>query len=191
MKELTKQNEEKESLGIVSMISKADIVAKRTLFHNLEKSMLREEQVDIPVKHSFSGGMYSREITIPKGTLLTGRIHKFDHFDVMISGDISVSTDDGEVKRLTGYHSFAGKSGKKRVGYAHEETHWITFHASPKNNPENMLDFLTCSTYKELEDFERNFSKTMKLLKQDEQILIDYARKAKKELKKESAECQL
>lgn len=175
MKELIQRNEEKESLGIISMVSNADIAERRELFYGLEKTMLREEQVDIPVKHCFSGGMYSREIIIPKGTLLTGRIHKFDHFDVMISGDISVSTDDGSVKRLTGYHSFEGKAGKKRVGYAHEETHWITFHSSPELDNEDMYNFLTCSTYEELEEFNVALSNSFIELEKTENILTEKA----------------
>jgi sRNA-binding regulator protein Hfq len=181
MKELTKQIDEKESLGIVSLISKADVEEKRELFRNLEITMLREEQVEIPVKHAFSGGMYSREIVIPKGTLLTGRIHKFDHFDVMISGDISVSTDNEEPKRLTGYHSFEGKAGKKRVGYAHEDTHWITFHSSPENNPDDMYHFLTCSTFEELEQFNIDMGARMAQFDEDEQKLINHANSILKE----------
>jgi sRNA-binding regulator protein Hfq len=158
------------------------------MFRNLEITMLREEQVEIPVKHAFSGGMYSREIVIPKGTLLTGRIHKFDHFDVMISGDISVSTDDGSIKRLTGYHSFEGKAGKKRVGYAHEDTHWITFHSSPELPPDDMYSFLTCSTFDELEQFNIAFNASTEQLKEDEKILTEHAQSILKEDK--GAVCQ-
>ena len=111
-------------------------------------------QVDIPVKSTMHGGMYAREITIPKGTFLTGAIYKFDHLDIMISGDITVTTDDGERKRFTGYNFFEGLSGKKRAGYAHEDTTWIGIHPVVGDDPEEVQKFLTVETFEELAEFE-------------------------------------
>jgi hypothetical protein len=120
----------------------------------LEKEMLNQEQVEIPVTHRFSGGVYNREIFIPKGTLLTSRVHKFDHFDVMLSGDISIATNGDDVERLKGQHVIASEVGKKRLGYAHEDTVWMTFHAAPElDDHEEMLDYITCETHAELELF--------------------------------------
>ena len=119
-------------------------------FEAIAKAM---PQVDIPVTHRIHGGMYAREITIPKDTILTGQIYKFDHFDVMISGDITVSTDSGETKRFKGYNCFKGMHGKKRAGYAHEETTWITFHPFTGENGEDIQKFITAETFGELEFF--------------------------------------
>lgn len=101
------------SLAIVKGVSLANVSERRQKINELEIAMLQQPQVEINVKHHFNGGMYGREILIPKDTLLVSRIHKFDHFDIMISGDIAVSTDTGETKRLTGFHIFKGKAGKK------------------------------------------------------------------------------
>lgn len=119
----------------------------------LESKMKEYPQLDIPIDHHFHAGMYARELTIKAGTLLTGRIHKFDHFDIMLSGDITVSTDDGQVKRLTGLNIMQGKAGKKRAGYAHVDTHWITFHSTDERHEDEMLDYLTCETFEELDAF--------------------------------------
>jgi hypothetical protein len=176
MKETNTKLEESKSLAIVAAVSSVDIQERRDKINALEVAMLQEEQVPIDVKHRFSGGMYAREITIPKGTLLTGRIHKFDHFDIMLSGDISVSTDTGEVKRLTGLNIMEGKAGKKRAGYAHEDTHWITFHSAEERNPEEMYEFLTCGSFEELEEFNHLLEKAMSQIEQDERFLTDHAK---------------
>lgn len=152
-KELTVNNIESLSIEAVANVSKGDIEQQRNKIFALENIISQHEQVNIPVEHRFNGGIYAREITIPKGTLLTGRIHKFDHFDIMLSGDITVSTDNGEVKRLTGLNIMEGKAGKKRAGYAHEDTHWITFHSIDERDPEQMYEYLTCETFEELEQF--------------------------------------
>ncbi len=153
MKESNTTIEESRSLTIIKEVSDVNKSVQRDKLARLELAMLQEEQVEIKPTHRFSGGIYSREITIPKGTLLTGRIHKFDHFDIMLSGDITVSTDSGEVKRLKGLNIMEGKAGKKRAGYAHEDTHWITFHSAEDRDPEEMYEYLTCGSFEELEQF--------------------------------------
>lgn len=110
-------------------------------------------QIDIPVNHYIHGGMYAREITIPKGTIITGAIYKFNHFDIMVSGDVTVSTDSGERKRLQGYNFLYGFSGKKRAGYAHEDTTWITFHPYALDSGEATQEMITSLSFNELERF--------------------------------------
>ena len=123
--------------------NRANILA----FEAIAKTM---PQIEIPVKHHIHGGMYGREITIPKDTIITGQIYKFDHFDIMISGDVTVSTDTGETKRLTGYNCLKGMSGKKRAGYTHEETVWITFHPFTGADGDDIQKFITSETFEEL-----------------------------------------
>lgn len=123
----------------------------------METEMLQHEQVEIPIEHRFVNGMYAREITIPAGTLLTGRVHKFGYVDIMLSGDITVATPDG-VKRLTGSNVMEGIPGRKRAGYAHEDTRWITVHRTEETDSEGIEDVLTVMTiaeYKALPPAER------------------------------------
>jgi len=176
MRETNANLDEGRSLAIVAAVSSMDVLDRRAKLGALESAMLQEDQVNIPVNHRFSGGIYAREITIPKGTLLTGRIHKFDHFDIMLSGDVSVSTDTGEVKRLTGLNIMEGKAGKKRAGYAHEDTHWITFHCAEERDPTEMYQFLTCGSFEELEDFNLRLEQAMAKLANDEAVLTDIAK---------------
>lgn len=176
MKESNVLMSETHSLSLVKAVCAISTPERRDKLQSLELAMLQEDQVSIPVNHMFSGGIYAREITIPKGTLLTGRIHKFDHFDIMLSGDVTVSTDSGEVKRLTGLNIMEGKAGKKRAGYAHEDTHWITFHSAEERDPEQMYDFLTCGSFEELEDFNLMLSNAMAQIEQDERTLVEHAK---------------
>ena len=128
-------------------ISEASV---RQKIEALESEWAKLPQVDIPVVHRFSGGIYAREIIIPEDTFLTGKIYKDDHFDVMVYGDITVTSDDGK-KRLTGFNIFPGKRGKKRAGYAHSETKWITFCLSPEMDDEDYIDHLTTTSFAGLE----------------------------------------
>lgn len=115
-----------------------------------EDYALTRPQVDIPIKHHIHGGMYIREAVIPAGLVITGQIYLFDHFDIMVSGDITVSTDTGETKRLTGYNLFEGLSGKKRAGYTHEETVWITIHAADGEDGDQIQESITVNSFEDL-----------------------------------------
>lgn len=138
-----------------SMYKVTDLVASisRQNIISYEEYAKTFPQIEIPVTHYIHGGMYGRQITIPKGTLLTGQLYKFNHFDVMISGDITVSTDTGERKRLKGFNVFKGMSGKKRAGYAHADTTWITFHVADGVDGEEIQRGLTAGSFTELEEF--------------------------------------
>jgi hypothetical protein len=91
----------------------------------LEKAMLDQPQVEIPVEHTFHGGMCARTIRIPKGTILTGAIHTQEQMNI-VDGDISILTEDGQIHRFTGHHVVPSPAGTKRVGVAHEDTSWTT-----------------------------------------------------------------
>ena len=85
-----------------------------------------------PLKHTFADGSYIREITMPAGMLVTSKIHKVCHPYFVLSGDVSVLTDQGVV-RIKAPFSGITQAGTKRILYIHEETIWITVHLNPTN----------------------------------------------------------
>ena len=93
-----------------------------------ETMMKKMPQVDMETEHIISGGLYMRKLLVPKGTALTGRIHKFDDIKIVFYGDISVLTEDGQFKRVVGHATFPGKAGVKPFALAHEDTLWATVH---------------------------------------------------------------
>jgi hypothetical protein len=101
----------------------------REKIYRLEASMADMESQDLSMQHYFMGGMYARELFIPKGTVLTGAVHLEDHINICAAGDISVMTEEG-FKRIKAPAVIPAKGGSKRAGYAHEDTVWITLHAT-------------------------------------------------------------
>lgn len=95
----------------------------------LESTMLTMPQLHLEPEHHFADGIYARELTIPKGCLLTGKVHKTVHLNIVSKGDITVWTEDG-MKRLSAPFTMVSRPGTKRVGYAHEETVWTTIHGT-------------------------------------------------------------
>lgn len=80
-------------------------------------------------KHYFAPGIYARELFIPKGICLTGKIHLHENFS-MVLGDILVATAAGP-RRFTGYQMVMAPSGVKRAAITYADTWWTTIHPNP------------------------------------------------------------
>ena len=89
--------------------------------------------VDEITTHHFSEGLYGREIRIPAGTILTGKMHRQGQINVLAQGDITVWTEQG-MKRLQAPAVIVSGPGCKRVGYAHSDVVWITVLASEETD---------------------------------------------------------
>jgi hypothetical protein len=108
----------------------------------LEREIDKLPQVELPVRHYFTPGLYAREMTIPAGTVLTGKIHKTTHLNIVSAGDITVWTEDG-MKRIQAPFTFISYPGTKRVGMTHSETVWTTLHVTEETDLEVLEDLLT------------------------------------------------
>lgn len=102
-----------------------------------------------PLKHSFADGQYVREMFIPKGVVIVGKIHKHSHPNFLLKGKVSVFTEQDGVQELEAPLSMVSSPGTKRVVYAHEDTIWITVH---KTNSTDLVEI-------EEEIISKNFEK--------------------------------
>ena len=99
---------------------------------SLEEEMKALPQVECPVAHFFAPGIYIREIFMPAGTMVIGRIHKTEHFNVLLEGRARVVVD-GEVHELSAPCTFVSRSGVSKVLNVIENCRWQTIHANPEN----------------------------------------------------------
>jgi hypothetical protein len=99
--------------------------------YRLEKQILKQPQIDLPVENAFCHGLYARTMFIPADTVLTGAAHKEEGFFVVRSGILIVTTDNGPVQVSAGYMGITSK-GAKRAGYAVTDVVFTTFHANPE-----------------------------------------------------------
>lgn len=90
-------------------------------------------QTELITEHFFSPGIYTRVLYIPKGCLLTGKIHKEPILNIMIKGDISVLLGD-EVRRVVAPFMGVSPAGSKKIGYAHEDTIWVGCHGTDETD---------------------------------------------------------
>jgi hypothetical protein len=93
-------------------------------------------QVDCPLKHYFAPGVYIREIFMPTGSIVIGKIHKTEHFNIIQQGKVSLIDDKLERHMLEAPITFVSKPGVQKVLYIHENTIWSTVHLTCERNLE-------------------------------------------------------
>ena len=103
-----------------------------------------------PLKHNFADGVYVREIFIPKGMIVVGKIHKHSHPNFLMSGDVSVFTEQEGPKRIKAPCSMISPAGTKRVVFSHEDSVWITVHVTNETDLDKIEQEVIAKTYKEL-----------------------------------------
>jgi quercetin dioxygenase-like cupin family protein len=91
--------------------------------------------IELETIHHFAPGIYARELRIPAGVLLTGKIHKTEHLNILAKGRIEIS-NMGESRELIAPYTFVSPPGTKRAGYAHEDSVWITIHPTEETDIE-------------------------------------------------------
>lgn len=81
-----------------------------------------------PLRHHIIGTKYAREIFLPKGSLLTSKIHNFDHISVISQGEVTIYDNHGQIERIKAPFTWVAEKGTKRLIYVHQDTVWTTFH---------------------------------------------------------------
>lgn len=115
-----------KDLATLSNIEKIELVEffLKNYFNGTEQAAK-----ELPLEHFICNKTYTRQITLPKDILLTGKVHNFDHTSILSKGDVSVMTPEG-VTRIKAPATWISKAGTKRLIYVHEEAIWATIHQS-------------------------------------------------------------
>jgi len=90
-----------------------------------------------PIDEKYGCCAYAREMFIPKGTLIIGKIHRHKHLNIISKGKVTVFTEFGE-KHLEGPVTFISEIGLKRSVFAIEDTLWTTIHLTEFAGEENL-----------------------------------------------------
>lgn len=125
----------------------------------LQEAMLalpKDQHIEFPLKHHFAPSIYGREITLPKGSAIVGKLHKHAHMNNISKGHVRVVTEFGSYE-LVAPCSFVSEPGTKRVVVALEETIWTTYHPNPTDTQDLAVieDYVIAKGYDEL-GFEEN-----------------------------------
>lgn len=99
-----------------------------------------------PVDEKFGCSVYGRQMFIPAGTLIVGKIHRHSHINIILKGAIAVSTEFGQ-EMFHAPHTFISEPGTKRAVRAMTDTIWMTVHLTDKPGDENVDEIVDDLTY--------------------------------------------
>ncbi len=111
-------------------------VDMRAKVEALQAELCKLPQYEPITRHTFHGGMYCREVFREAGVLVVGKVHKKEHFYLIVGGTVAITTDEG-VQHITGPHLLCSKPGTKRAVYAETDALCMTFHRVESNNVED------------------------------------------------------
>lgn len=95
------------------------------------------ELIKVPVVHHFAPGVYMRQMDAKAGTLIVSKMHRTEHMNVLLSGSLTVATENG-IKYLKAPAVIKSMPGTKRIGYFHEDTSWMTVHPTDSTDLEEI-----------------------------------------------------
>ena len=104
------------------------------------------------ITHYFAPGVYAREMWMPAGCLITGKIHKTSHLNMLSQGRVTVS-NKGESVTYEAPYTFVSPVGTKRAIYAHEDSTWTTIHPTELETPEEIESEIIAETFEELDGY--------------------------------------
>jgi hypothetical protein len=97
----------------------------------------------------FSNGIYVREIHIPAGMFIMGRIHRHEHPNILVKGAVMVLTEGGVEKMFAPKH-MVSPAGTKRFLYTLEDTIWTTIHRTDATTPEEAEADVVTDSYEDI-----------------------------------------
>ena len=114
------------------------------------------DTVNFPLKHSFSEGVYIREMEMKQGSLVVGHIHKRDHTWFLLRGLLTIATEYG-TEDYIGPCYVQAPSGAKRIIYAHEDSIFVNIHLNPTNTKDidELEKYTYAESYEEYEEWKK------------------------------------
>ena len=106
----------------------------RDLATALHNTILKSgvEQPNCPVRNLFAPGVWLREMCIPAGVVVTGAVHKHEHFAILSKGTVRLSTESG-IQEFVAPATIHSYPGIKRICFAVSDACITTIHHNPSN----------------------------------------------------------
>ena len=125
----------------------ATLEARDKRIDALEAGIKRDlPAVELIHKDHFSQGVYARELHIPAGTVLTGKIHKFQNLNILSQGRMVVFMDDGTTQEVSAPFTVVSPPGTRRAALALTDCVWTTIHGTEETDVQKIEDHFIAQT---------------------------------------------
>lgn len=115
--------------------SRADV----SFFEKLMKMGIQDGELDdiedecdlthyfTPINQKYGCGVYARELRMPRGSLIVGKLHAQDHLAFLLEGEVTIISENFK-ETVKAPHTFVSPVGAKRAFFVHEEALLTTIH---------------------------------------------------------------
>ena len=87
---------------------------------------------DLYLTNLFAPGVYVRQIDLPEGSVVVGKIHKHAHVNMLMAGVVTV-VSEFHTETFAAPRVWISEPGIKRAVYTHEDAMWMTVHPNPED----------------------------------------------------------
>lgn len=91
----------------------------------------------VPKDEKYGCVVYGRQIFLPAGSVVVGKIHRHSHLNVVMQGKVSVNSEFGK-QYFEAPCIFVSQPGLKRAVYAETDVTWLTVHLTEHTGEENL-----------------------------------------------------
>ncbi len=121
---------DKENVPMRRMAREQIYEFEDALTQGIEEDSIEEFDCNgINLTHRFIDGVYARELIIPAGIVVVGKLHKFPRICIISSGDCIAISEFGR-QRIKAPHTEVMQPGTKTAVYAIEDTVWTAIHGT-------------------------------------------------------------
>jgi len=126
------------------------------------KNIVKGDTEVFPLEHTFTDGIYIRQMSMRKDSAAIGKIHKNNHVWFLMSGSMCVASETNSEDYEAPCYVEA-PAGSKRVLYALEDCVWVNVYPNPTNteNLEKLEDMIIVKDYEEFEEYMNNKNNTI------------------------------
>ncbi len=119
-----------------------------------ENIITHQNSKQFPLKHSFADGIYVRQMSMDKDSSVIGAIHNHLHVWFLLTGNISVATEEAVEDYIAPCYVIA-TPGTKRIIHANEDSIFVNIHKNPSNteNIQELEGELVSRNYEEYEKY--------------------------------------
>lgn len=142
-------------LSLSYSFGEPSVISGRGTIVNLEDAINQLEDpapIGDKLTHHFAPGCYGREIFMPAGSTVVGKIHKHAHLNVLLEGRVTVATPTGK-ETFDAPRVWVSEPGTKRAVYNHTDVRWITFHPTDETDLEKIEEHVIAPSFQSYDKF--------------------------------------
>jgi hypothetical protein len=121
------------------------------------RAELAKSPLEIPVNHHFSPGVYARELKVPAGVAVIGKVHKHQNMLIMSQG-VAEMLVEGKSQRICAPHIWVSPAGTQRAVYAVTDCTFVSVHGTDKTDLADIEEEFIAQDMLEYEQFKLTHS---------------------------------